>query len=54
MPLKPKMITNHSLQVARCDMNVVEMLMSFMQMEENWNVDFVLLHFKANKTNEQM
>ena len=47
------MITNHSFQVARCDANVVKMLTSLMQMEQNRNMNFVLLHFKANKTNEQ-
>lgn len=46
------MITNHSYQVARYDVNAVKTL-SLMQMEQNTNVNFVLLHFKANKTNEQ-
>lgn len=47
------MITNHSYQVARYDVNAVKTLMSLMQMEQNRNVNFALLHFKVNKTNEQ-
>lgn len=39
-------------RVARGDMKVAEMLIWLISIEQNLNVDHVLFHFKASKTNK--